>query len=98
MATISELLAVALKHHTAGRLEAAEEIYRRVLAEAPDHPEALHLLGTIAHQAGQHEAAVQYIERAIKLKGDVPSYHNNLGRPIAPCASSAKPASAIAAP
>ena len=31
MAKISEKLAVAVKHHQAGRLEAAEQIYRQVL-------------------------------------------------------------------
>ena len=33
----------------------------------------------IAHQMGQHQAAVEYIERAIRQKGDVPAFHNNLG-------------------
>ena len=79
MATISEKLAIAIQHHQAGRLEAAEEIYREILVVAPDQPEALHLLGTIAHQMGQHKAAIEYIERAIRQKGGVPGFHNNLG-------------------
>ena len=41
--------------------------------------DALHLLGLIAHQAGRHEVAVEYIERAIALKEDAVPFHNNLG-------------------
>jgi hypothetical protein len=32
MATISEALAIAIQHHQAGRLQAAEQIYRQILA------------------------------------------------------------------
>ena len=31
MATISEALTIAIQHHQAGRLQAAEQIYRRIL-------------------------------------------------------------------
>ena len=61
MATISEALAIAIQHHQAGRLQAAEQIYRQILAVEPNHADAIHLLGVIAHQAGKHELAVQYI-------------------------------------
>ncbi len=79
MATTSELLAIAVQHHRGGRLQAAEQIYRQVLAVEPDQPDAFHLLGVIAHQAGRHEAAVEYIRRAIGLKGNAAPFHNNLG-------------------
>ena len=79
MATIAEALAVAVQHHQAGRLQAAEQIYRQILAVAPDHADALHLLGVIAAQAGQHAVAAEYIRRAIALNGNVAAFHNNLG-------------------
>ena len=79
MATISEALQIALQHHQAGRLDLAEEIYRRILAVEPDHADALHLLGVIAHQVGKHEVAVEYIGRAIGLNGTEAAFHNNLG-------------------
>ena len=69
MATISEALAIAVQHHQAGRLQAAEQIYRQILAVEPNQADALHLLGVIAYQVGKHEAAVEYIRRAIALKG-----------------------------
>ena len=79
MTTIPEAFALALGHHRAGRLQAAEEIYRRILAIDPQHADVLHLLGVLAHQSGQHEVAIEYIERAIALKGNEAVYHNNLG-------------------
>ncbi len=79
MATIPEALAIAVQHHQGGRLQVAEQIYRQILTVEPNQPDALHLLGVIAHQAGNHEAAVEYIERAIRLQGNAAFYHNNLG-------------------
>jgi len=67
-----------MRHHQAGRLEQAEQIYREILQANPQHPDAMHLLGVIAHQAGNHEAAVDLIRRAVVLKPDVADYHNNL--------------------
>jgi predicted O-linked N-acetylglucosamine transferase (SPINDLY family) len=79
MATLSEALAIAIQHHQSGRLQAAEQIYRQILAVEPDHVDATHLLGVIAQQAGKHEAAAEYIGRAIALNGNVAAFHNNLG-------------------
>jgi Flp pilus assembly protein TadD len=62
MATISEALAIAIQHHQAGRLQAAEQIYRQILALQPNHADAWHLLGLIARQAGRHAIAVEYID------------------------------------
>lgn len=79
MARIPEALTVAVQHHQAGRLTEAERIYREILAGVPDHPGAWGLLGAIAHQTGQNELAVKYIERAIELNGTIAEFHNNLG-------------------
>jgi tetratricopeptide (TPR) repeat protein len=82
MATIPEALAIAIQHHQGGHLQAAEQIYRKILAVEPDHADALHLLGVIAGQVGNHAAAVQYISRAIRLKGHAAAFHNNLGNAL----------------
>lgn len=79
MTTLSESLDLALQHHQAGRLPEAEALYRQILEAQPDNPHALHLLGVIAHQVGQHDAAIQLITRAIALNPAVAEYHNNLG-------------------
>jgi len=80
MATIPEALATAVEHHQAGRLQAAEQLYRLILQVEPNHAEAIHHLGIIAHQLGRYEVAVEYIQRAIGLKDDVAAFHNNLGK------------------
>ncbi|HEY3899037.1 MAG TPA: tetratricopeptide repeat protein [Chthoniobacter sp.] len=77
--TIASALELALQHHAAGRLTDAEVIYRQILAVQPNHAEALHLLGVIAHQAGRDEAAVELIGRAIQLGFGTASAYSNLG-------------------
>ena len=79
MVPIPEALAIAFQHHQAGRLQAAEQIYRLILQAEPNHADAMHLLGVIAHQVGKHDIAVEHIERAIGLNGNVAAFHNNLG-------------------
>ena len=69
----------ALAHHNVGRLQEAEAIYRQVLRAEPNHPDALHLLGLIAHQAGKSDLAIELIGKAIKAKPSDPLYHSNLG-------------------
>jgi predicted O-linked N-acetylglucosamine transferase (SPINDLY family) len=82
MATTSEALAIAIRHHQGGRLQAAEQIYRQILAAEPEHADALHLLGVVAHQTGRHALAVDCIRRAIALKGDAAVFHLNLGNAL----------------
>jgi tetratricopeptide (TPR) repeat protein len=79
MATIPESLSIATDHHRAGRLQAAEQVYRQILAAQPDQPDALHFLGVVCSQTGRHEIAVEYMERAIACQGNDSSLHNNLG-------------------
>ncbi|MDX1563662.1 MAG: tetratricopeptide repeat protein, partial [Gammaproteobacteria bacterium] len=69
----------ALSHHRAGRMKEAEQAYRRILAVKPDHVEASHWLGVLAHQVGQHEAAVQLIAHATLKDPGNALYLNNLG-------------------
>ena len=77
--TIPEAFQIAVQHHQAGRLAEAEGIYRQILELAPNHTDALHLLGVIAHQVGQNDAAVELIGKAIALVPNVPEFHSNIG-------------------
>ncbi len=52
MPTIAQSLDLALRHHQAGELGKAEEIYCQVLSEFPQQVDALHLLGLICHRTG----------------------------------------------
>ncbi|MBK3732068.1 tetratricopeptide repeat protein [Azospirillum brasilense] len=73
----------AVDHHRAGRLADAERDYRAVLAADPRHPDALHLLGVLALQAGHPGPAVELIEEAIRQAGGIADYHDNLGSALA---------------
>jgi tetratricopeptide (TPR) repeat protein len=53
MATIFEALAMGIQHHRAGRLQAAEQIYRQILQAEPNQADAWHLLGLIAQRVGK---------------------------------------------
>ena len=60
-------LKAAIGHHQAGRYAEAEAGYRQVLAASPRNPDALHMLGLLAHHVGQHQAAVELISQAVDL-------------------------------
>lgn len=45
----------------------------------PDNPDALHLLGLIAHQVGRNDAAIELIGKAIQHHGGNPYFYANLG-------------------
>ena len=72
------LLAEAARQHEAGRLAEAERLYRRLLADDPNRPDCLHLLGLVAHQTGRSEAALELIGRAIALNDTDPDFHNDI--------------------
>src|SRR5579884_2266014 len=68
---------IAIQHHQAGRLHEAGRIYQSVLARNPNNPDALHLLGLVAYQLGQHQPAAQLMSRAIGINPS-PLYYANL--------------------
>jgi tetratricopeptide (TPR) repeat protein len=67
----------ALEYHQAGRLEEARRIYTELLRDDEDSADALHLLGVLTHQQGQHDRAVEMIGRAIALNPAAAAYHAN---------------------
>jgi predicted O-linked N-acetylglucosamine transferase (SPINDLY family) len=80
--TLDQALQIALTHHQAGRLAEAGALYRQILARAPDHPDALHLLGVLACQSGHPDEAAGLIGRAIAVRPSVAEYHCNLGEAL----------------
>jgi predicted O-linked N-acetylglucosamine transferase (SPINDLY family) len=77
--TIAQAIQLALGHHRAGRLAEAEAIYRQVLTQAPDHGDALQLLGVLAGQAGRLDVAIELLGRVIAREPAVAAHHSNLG-------------------
>jgi len=80
--TIDQVLQRAIADHKAGRFAEAENVYRQVLAQQPNHAHALLLLGLIASQAGQLDESIELIQRAIRVKPDYAEAHNNLGNAL----------------
>jgi tetratricopeptide (TPR) repeat protein len=64
---IAQAMQEAVGLHGQGRLREAEKLYTRVLKAAPDHFDALHLLGTIKAQSGQMGEALRLISAALKI-------------------------------
>ena len=59
------LLHQALQKHQAGDLTGAAALYQQVLKAVPRHPDALHLLGCLLHQAGKSTEGLHLVGAAI---------------------------------
>ncbi|MCP4024571.1 MAG: tetratricopeptide repeat protein [Desulfobacteraceae bacterium] len=77
--SINQAIQMALKHHQAGKLSEAEQIYMQVLAVDPDHVDANHYLGTIGLQVGKYDIAIQFFQKAIKAAPDFAELYNKQG-------------------
>lgn len=66
-------------HHRAGRLAAADAADQRLTGSRPDDADAWHLTGLREAKRGQHQTAIEHVERAIALRPDYPDAFNNLG-------------------
>jgi predicted TPR repeat methyltransferase len=75
----AETLRQAMQAHGAGRFDAAQDLYRQVLAEDGEHPDALHLLGVLRAQRGCHAEAAELIARAVTAAPAEAMFRNNLG-------------------
>ena len=72
-------LDTAVAHHQAGRLAEAAALYQAILADRPEEPDALHLLGLVAYQVGQHATAQRLIGAAVERQPKLAAAFNNLG-------------------
>jgi predicted TPR repeat methyltransferase len=77
--TLEEAVSVAILLQKNEQLDQAQELYRRVLETAPDHPRALHYAGVLAHQQGRNNEALALIERSLALAPDQADWFSNLG-------------------
>ena len=77
--SIDEAVALAIALQQGDELDAAHEVYRRVLETHPRHPDALHFAGVLAHQQGRHDEAVALIERSLLVVPNRADCYSNLG-------------------
>ncbi len=69
----------ALELHRKGEWGEAKNRYERILQTQPDNYDALQLLGVLASQTNNHEAAVALIDKAIAINPRHATAHSNLG-------------------
>lgn len=77
--TLEKALSVAISLHQAQKLDEAEAIYRLILEQHPEQPDALHFLGLLMHHRGDNPLAIKLIEQAIDVSPDYSDAYNNLG-------------------
>jgi tetratricopeptide (TPR) repeat protein len=85
--TTNEVLAAGIARHAAGDLVAAEALYQQALAQEPKHPDALHMMGRLACDAGQPATGLPMLVAAAKsrprsgeLQADLAEAYRAMGR------------------
>jgi predicted TPR repeat methyltransferase len=77
--SLDEAVSLAILLQQNEQWAAASEVYHRILEVAPDHADALHYSGVLAHQQARSEQAVALIERSLELEPDRADWYSNLG-------------------
>lgn len=67
-----------LRLQQAGRFDQAAKKYRQILSDDPKQPDALHLMGVIAHEVGNLDDAVELISESLRINPNNVSAINNL--------------------
>lgn len=62
-----------------GKIEEAEDLFRRSLALRPDQPHVWHNLGNLVRVAGRHDEGIDALREAIRLKPNYAEAWFNLG-------------------
>src|ERR1700680_3929683 len=73
------LLPRAVAFQRDGNLDEAAKLYRQILSELPQDFDATHLLGVVALQQGQFDAAQRLIQAALGINPHNTSAMANLG-------------------
>jgi predicted O-linked N-acetylglucosamine transferase (SPINDLY family) len=87
---LEQMLQLAMSRHQSGELAEAERLYRQILEGSPQHPFALHFLGALEHQLGNHQRAVELMQRALAAQPAVAMFHSNLAEVYRVCGDAAR--------
>jgi len=63
---LKDILQQAITYHKAGELENAEQLYRSILSEQANHPDANHNLGVILKQGDKADIALPFFKIALE--------------------------------
>jgi tetratricopeptide (TPR) repeat protein/SAM-dependent methyltransferase len=75
---VAPLFTLAVRHHQAGQLDEAANLYRQMLAIDREHFGSLHHLGIIDLQRGQPQLAVEVIGRALAVNDRIADCQYNM--------------------
>lgn len=79
---LTDRLQAGLDLHRQGDLAGAQAQYEQILTLAPEHADALHLTGLVAHQLGHSDLAVPLMQRALVQQPESVVFLNNLGEAL----------------
>jgi tetratricopeptide (TPR) repeat protein len=77
MPAIHEILKTAIEYQQRGYYQEAENLYGQIISADPQNVAAWHLLGRLAWQTNNREAALRYLRKAIALKPDYAECHSD---------------------
>jgi predicted O-linked N-acetylglucosamine transferase (SPINDLY family) len=86
----------ATDHLRAGRLVEAELLYRAIIAQSPNHADALHLLGCTLSKAHRANEAIDLIQRATTIDSMQAPYYFNLAMALLAAGRKTEAVSALA--
>ena len=76
---MEETFVLALQNHKKNNLEAAEDLYNKILKKDPNHFESIYNLSKLLAQTKRFNLAKPLLYKATKLKPNYEKAHNNLG-------------------
>lgn len=79
MNNFKENFSVAKNLHKSGRLDEAIFTYKKLLKIDSSNDQVYYLLGTAFLQKKNYFETINYLNKAISLKKDIPTYYNNIG-------------------
>jgi tetratricopeptide (TPR) repeat protein len=79
MDPVSETISLVKQYLKSGSYVIAGQLCGKILAENPNHAEALHLMSITSYHKGQHVLASELIHKAVFSDPHNPEYYYNLG-------------------
>jgi predicted O-linked N-acetylglucosamine transferase (SPINDLY family) len=81
--TLEQAFELGLRQQQSGRPAEAEQVYRQILAQYPQHVPSLHMLGVLLSETGHQDEAIPLLRRSVDLLPDRPEPRVNLGLALA---------------
>jgi tetratricopeptide (TPR) repeat protein len=73
--SIEEAFRLAVQHHTQGRPAEAENIYRQIISQNPNHADSYYMLAALGYEHGRGADALPLARRAVELSPGNADFH-----------------------